>query len=191
MESVKLRVTSLILAIIAAISSLILMMEKIELWKNPDYVPSCTWNILFSCQGPMESWQASTFVIPNPILGMVGYTIMIMVLVLSFTTELPKWVWGAYLAGAGVSLAYLTWLQYATVFDIKALCIYCMVVWACAIPIFWLGTKGYIDAYSYNGKVTSFISRLTPALIITHFGIIILVIYLQFQDFWLFLIGVR
>jgi uncharacterized membrane protein len=189
MKSISIRVTSIVLAFISAVSSLILMMEKIELWKNPDYIPSCSWNPLFSCQGPMNSWQSSALFIPNPIIGIIGYTILIMVLVLSLQAKLPKWVWGGYLFGVTSSLGYLTWLQFQTIYDIKALCIYCMVVWACAIPLFWLAVKGFIDTH-YSKTRWSIISRLTPALITAHYLTLATLIYLQFMDFFHFLLGI-
>lgn len=190
MNSLKLKIVSLVLTVIAAVSSFILMMEEIELWQNPDYIPSCSWNILFSCQGPMESWQATALIVPNPLLGIIGYTILAMVLIISLQTKLPNWVWVGYFIGVSSSLVYLTWLQQATIYEIGALCIYCMIVWACAIPLFWLSVKGFIDTHWAETKL-NIISKLTPTVITVHYMVLLLLIYIQFQDFWLFLFGVR
>ena len=190
MKSKKFIFSSIGLAIIAFIAATVLMMEKIELWKNPNYIPSCSWNPLFSCQGPMNSWQSAALVIPNPMIGMVGFGIVIAILILSLTTTFPKWVWSAYTIGVASAFGYIVWLMTQSLYDIKALCIYCMIVWATLIALVWLTLSNYIQSY-YAKTWLRIIPRLTPALIIATYGTFILLIYVQFHDFFNLILGLR
>ena len=146
--------SSIILAIISLVSATILTLEKIQLWKDPSYVPSCSWNPLFSCQGPMNSWQSSLFVVPNPIIGMMGFAMVITILIISLSVTFPKKIWGLYLIGIALAFIFIIWLMFQTLYVIGALCIYCMVVWAALIPLFWLTAAAlfvhYITQIQFN-----------------------------------------
>ena len=190
MKSKSFLITSIILAFISLLSATQLTLEKIELWKNPDYIPSCSWNPLFSCQGPMNSWQSSVFVVPNPIIGMVGFSLLILIAFTAFFVKLPKWYWTAYLVGITMAMGLIGWLITQSLYDIQALCIYCMIVWTCMIPLFWLTLSNYIKEF-YPESWARFIPRFKIQLIIATYGAVVLMIYTQFQDFFNFLVGVR
>ncbi len=44
----------------------ILILEKLELYRNPDHVTSCDINPWVSCGQVMETWQSELFGFPNP-----------------------------------------------------------------------------------------------------------------------------
>lgn len=176
--------TVISLAFIGLLAALQLMMEKIELWKNPDYVPTCSWNPLFSCQGPMESWQSGVFWgIPNPLIGIVAFVVLIVVSITALNVKFPKWYWGLWLIGITAGWLFAMWLMTQSLYDIKALCIYCMVVWAMVIPLFWITLTTFIKTYS-DKKWTQYLYGARYALIILNYATIILMIYVQFADFF-------
>jgi uncharacterized membrane protein len=175
--------SSIILAIISLVSATILTLEKIQLWKDPSYVPSCSWNPLFSCQGPMNSWQSSLFVIPNPIIGMMGFAMVITILIISLSVTFPKKIWGLYLIGIALAFIFIIWLMFQTLYVIGALCIYCMVVWAALIPLFWLTAAAFVKEY-YSKSKLMIISSMLPSFIIITYGIFIALIYTQFHTFF-------
>lgn len=180
--------SSIILAVFSFVAALILTLEKIQLWKDPSYVPSCSWNPLFSCQGPMNSWQSSLFGLPNPIIGLIGFAIVIAVLVLSLTVTFPKKVWAAYLIGIAVAFIFIIWLMTQTLYVIGALCIYCMVVWATLIPMFWITAAAFVEKYYEKSKLM-LISRMLPSIIVITYGIFIVLIYMRFNTFFTQLIS--
>jgi len=182
--------SSMGLAIIAFISATILTLEKIELWKNPNYIPSCSWNPLFSCQGPMNSWQSSVLVIPNPIIGMVGFGIVIAILILSLTTTFPKKIWALYLGGITAAFSFIVWLMTQSLYDIGALCIYCMVVWSVLIPMFWITLSAFIKEYYPKSKLIIISSYLPTAIFLTYLTFVGL-IYFQFSSFFNQLLGIN
>jgi uncharacterized membrane protein len=188
MKSKSYLITSIVLALISLVSATILTLEKIELWKNPNYIPSCSWNPLFSCQGPMNSWQSSLFVVPNPIIGMVGFSLVILISFTALFVKLPKWYWTLHLIGVTLAFSLIAWLITQSFYDIKALCIYCMIVWTCMIPLFWLTLSSYIKQYYPESKL-AFINRVKVPLIVATYLAVILMMYIQFQSFFNFLLG--
>lgn len=55
----------------------ILILEKLELYRNPDHVTSCDINPWVSCGQVMQTWQSELFGFPNPFIGLVGFTVVI------------------------------------------------------------------------------------------------------------------
>lgn len=188
MKNKTLLIPTIVLALISLISATQLTLEEIQLWKNPDYVPSCSWNPIFSCQGPMSSWQASAFGVPNPIIGMVGFALVILIAFTASFVKLPKWYWTAYLVGISLATILIGWLITQTLYVIGALCVYCMIVWVCMFPLFWLTLSFYIEKF-YPTSWARFIPRFKIPLIIATYGTVLLMVYTRFQDFFNFLLG--
>lgn len=173
-------ISMIVLAFISLVSATQLTLEKIELWKNPDYVPTCSWNPLFSCQGPMQSWQAGVFGIPNPIIGMVGFAFVVLIAFTAFFVQLPKWYWALYSLGVTFAYGFIVWLITQALYDIEALCVYCMIVWVCVIPMFWLTWAEFFKAHYPNNKASFYFNRLKWPIIILNYVIVIVMIYVQF-----------
>lgn len=176
-------ITTIVLALISLISSIQLTLEKIELWKNPNYITSCSWNPVFSCKGPMNSWQSTVFVLPNPIIGIAGFSLVILIAFTALFVKLPKWYWMLYLTGITLATTLVGWLITQTLYDINALCIYCMIVWACVIPLFWL-TLSYVIKEFFPKSWARFLPPLKYVLILFSYGVVIVMIYAQFRPFF-------
>ncbi|MEJ6758402.1 MAG: vitamin K epoxide reductase family protein [Pontimonas sp.] len=102
--------------------------------------PSCDINPFFSCGSVMQSPQATVFFdTPNQLFGVAGYVAVAMVgaaMLAGATFKRPFWI----LVVLGVLAAYLwlMWMFVQAVFAIGFLCLYCMVVWAIHIPLWWI-----------------------------------------------------
>ena len=176
-------ITIIIASIIGVAASTILLFEKIELWKNPDYIPSCSWNPLFSCQGPMMSWQASAiFGIPYPLIGAVGFTLAGVIAVILATSHTPAWLRLAWWIGNGAALVYVFWLMTQSLFVIEALCIYCMVIWAVTIILFWASTATWADNLP-GDQPEPWWGSWVPLTLATLAGVITLIL-VTFRDFF-------
>jgi uncharacterized membrane protein len=118
-----------------------LMVEKVALLRDPAYVPTCSINPILSCGSVMTKPQAEAFGFPNPLLGLVGFTIVVTVgVALLGRARLPRWFWLGLQAGVTFGAVFVHWLIYQSLYVIGALCPYCMVVWAVTMPIFWYVT---------------------------------------------------
>ncbi|HXO51922.1 MAG TPA: vitamin K epoxide reductase family protein, partial [Mycobacterium sp.] len=86
----------LIAGIVGLAAALTLTVEKIEILINPNYVPSCSINPVLSCGSVMVTPQASAFGFPNPLIGIVSFTVVVVTGVLALAkVRLPRWYWAA------------------------------------------------------------------------------------------------
>nr|WP_233148066.1 vitamin K epoxide reductase family protein [Mycobacterium sp. IS-836] len=126
----------LIAGAIGLFASLTLTVEKVKILLNPSYVPSCNFNPIVSCGSVMVTPQASLLGFPNPLLGIVGFTVVVVTGVLAVAKiPLPQWYWVGLGVGTLVGAVFVHWLIFQSLYRIGALCPYCMVVWVVTISL--------------------------------------------------------
>jgi uncharacterized membrane protein len=85
----------------------------------------------------MTTDQAAAFGFPNPLIGIVGFTVVVTIgVVLLAGAHLPRWVRRGLGLGTAFGVGFVHWLMFQSLYRIGALCPYCMVVWAVTIPLF-------------------------------------------------------
>ncbi|RZQ62374.1 vitamin K epoxide reductase family protein [Amycolatopsis suaedae] len=118
-----------------------LTVEKLALLREPDYIPTCSIDPVLSCGSIMSTPQAEVFGFPNPLLGIAGFAVVTTVGAALFAgARFARWFWLGLQAGTTLGVLFVHWLIYQSLYDIGALCPYCMVVWAVTIPVFWYTT---------------------------------------------------
>jgi uncharacterized membrane protein len=123
------------------LASVIITLDKINLLMDKGFVPACSLNPTMDCGLVMKSAQAEAFGFPNPILGIIGFTaVMVMGVSLLAGAKFPAWYWRLFNLGGLLGTIFVHWLIYHSLYSIQALCIWCMVAWAVTIPIFWYTT---------------------------------------------------
>ncbi|WP_431836051.1 vitamin K epoxide reductase family protein [Cellulomonas sp. Y8] len=131
---------AVVLAILAAVglaAACALLLERIAVLEDPTHVPSCTLNPILSCTSVMTSEQASVFGFPNPLIGIVGFTVVLTAAAGMLSgARFGEWYWLALQAGVTFGVVFVHWLAFQSLYRIGALCPYCLVVWAVMIPIF-------------------------------------------------------
>jgi uncharacterized membrane protein len=126
----------LIAGVIGLVASMTLTVEKIDILLNPSYVPSCNINPIVSCGSVMVTPQASILGFPNPLLGLVGFTVVTVTGVLAVAkVPLPQWYWVGLTVGLLIGAAFVHWLIFQSLYRIGALCPYCMVVWVVTVSL--------------------------------------------------------
>ncbi len=126
----------LIAGAIGLAAAMTLTVEKIQLLLNPSYVPSCNINPIVACGSVMVTPQASILGFPNPLLGIVGFTVVLVTGVLAVAkVSLPQWYWAGLAVGLLIGAVFVHWLIFQSLYRIGALCPYCMVVWAATISL--------------------------------------------------------
>ncbi|GGO21717.1 vitamin K epoxide reductase family protein [Micromonospora parathelypteridis] len=176
------------------LAALILIVEKINLLADPDYVPSCSINPILSCGSVMVTPQAEAFGIPNPLIGVAGFTVVATIgVVLLAGARLPTWFWLGLQAGATFGVVFVHWLIYQSLYVIGALCPYCMLVWTVTIPIFLYVTLRTLR--QHGGALPGPVRRVAAvagtyhSLILTGwYAIILLAILNRFWSYWITLI---
>lgn len=152
------RIVAWVLAVggaIGFVASFVLTVEKIALLADPFYIPTCSINPVLSCGSIMKTDQAAVFGFPNPLLGIAGFAVVTTLGVLLLSgVSLPSWVWIGLQAGATAGVLFVHWLIYESLYEIGALCPYCMVVWAVTIPIFWYTSlRNFRPSFQYHSVV--------------------------------------
>jgi len=174
--------------VIGIVASIELIIQKISVLSNPDFVPNCDINPVLSCGSVINTEQASLFGFPNPVLGVIGFTIVIMFGALLFTgVELPRSMWVGLNLGSLAGMFFVIWLVGQSLYVIGALCPWCMVVWAVTIPIFWQVTIDNLASgrLSLGKSLSEIIVALKWILVGASYLIIMALIFVRWQDFWL------
>jgi uncharacterized membrane protein len=174
--------------VIGIFASIELIVQKIAVLSNPDYVPNCDINPVLSCGSVINTEQASLFGFPNPVLGVIGFTVVIMFGALLLTgVALPRSMWLGLNLGALAGMFFVIWLVGQSLYVIGALCPWCMVVWSITIPIFWQVTTDNLASERLNLGISlsEIIVTLKWILIASSYLIIMALIFVRWQDFWL------
>lgn len=168
----------------------IITLEKLELLKNPAYTPSCDINPLINCGPVMASGQASAFGFPNPFIGLAAFAVLITIGMALFAgAKFKRWFWIGLQIGTTLGLAFVFWLFYQTVYQIGALCPYCMVVWVVVITLFVYTTlynlrTGVIPTPKGWEKFVAFLQRHHGDILLVWFLIIVGLILNHFWYYW-------
>ncbi len=174
----------LIAGVIGFISSATLLIEKIEMLKDPKYVPTCSINPVMACGSVINTPQASVFGPPNPLIGVAAFCVVIVTGVLAVAkVPLPRWYWTGLMTGSALAVAFVQWLKYETLYEIGALCPYCMVVWTVTIPLFVVVASIALQPLAGNRVARTLYNWRWP-LVAVWFTSVILEILVRFWDYW-------
>lgn len=173
--------TGLITSLIALVAAFTIMVEKIHLLANPDYVTSCSVNAIISCSPVMSSPQASVFFgMPNPLLGIAGFSVVACLYFVSFFVRLPRFVWVINTVGSLLALIFCFWLATEALYVINAICIYCFIVWIMMSVLFWFGVKPLVEGTRAH-ELQFWVKIGVIATILIFLGMI----YFAFSDYWI------
>ncbi len=175
---------------IGLLMAFIITVEKIQLLKDPTFVPECNINPIISCGNIMSSDQASAFGFPNPLIGLMGFSVVVTIgMAMLAGAKFKKWFWQGLQIGTILGVAFCMWLFYEAVYEIGSLCPYCIVVWAVTIPMLiyttvWNIRNGFITISARFKKITdSFLNHHGDILFLWYLGIF-LAILTHFWYYW-------
>lgn len=175
----------LISGLVGTLASVVLVVERIELLENPDYVPSCSIGPILSCGSVMQSWQASAFGISNPIIGVATFPLVFATgAALLAGARLAAWYWWGLLVGCLAATVFTHWLAWQSLYDIGALCPYCMVAWVATMT----GLLATASHLARAGRLPRFLASYAPSIMFGWIALMVLLIFLRFSDYWLSLI---
>ncbi len=174
----------LIAGVIGLLAAADLLVEKIEMLKNPEYVPSCSINPVLACGSVITTPQAEAFGPPNPLFGVIAFTLVIVTGVLALTgVSLPRWYWVGLMIGTGLGVVFVHWLIFESLYQIGALCPYCMVVWSVTVPLFVVVSSIALQPLAGN-PVARAIYHWRWSLATLWFTAVGLMILVRFWDYW-------
>ncbi|MFF2952876.1 vitamin K epoxide reductase family protein [Kitasatospora sp. NPDC057965] len=180
----------LIAALIGLAASAVLTFDKLRILEDPSYIPSCNLNPVISCGSVMRTDQAEVFGFPNPLLGLAAFGALAAVGAgLLAGAAYRRWFWLGLQAGTLFGVGFVHWLIDQALYDIGALCPYCMVVWATVVTLFWYTTlhnlrSGVIPVGPRLQPVAREAARYHWALPVLWAAVIALLILNRFWSYW-------
>lgn len=180
----------IICGLLGLFSAYHITIDKFSLLEDPMFVPSCSINPIFSCQNVMTSEQANAFGFPNPILGLIGFSAVIVV---GFTLlaggKMKAWYWRLFNLGSLFGIVFCHWLIYQAIYNIGSLCLWCIVVWAVTWMIFLYTTlynvrQKYWKPTGTLKKVLAFIDLNSLGILFAWYVVIISLILEHFWFYW-------
>ncbi|MFR9727596.1 vitamin K epoxide reductase family protein [Saccharopolyspora sp. MS10] len=172
---------------VGLVSAFALTVEKILKLGNPDYVPSCSLNPIVSCGSVMDSPQASLFGFPNPLLGIAAFAaLMAAGAALTGGFAAPRWFWLGLQLGSALGVVFVHWLIAQSLYEIGALCPYCMVVWAVTIPIFWYTTLHVLRSGHLGGGAAAgaALAKFHSLVLVLWYLVIVVLVLQAFWSYW-------
>lgn len=177
----------LIAGVIGLVASMALTIEKFKILLDPHYVPPCNVNPIVSCGSVMTTPQASLLGFPNPLLGIIGFTVVMVTGVLAVAkVPLPQWYWIGLTVGTLIGATLVHWLIFQSLYRIGALCPYCMVVWAVTIPLLVVLVSIVFRPALERGDsaVARVLYQWRWSLVTLWFTAVFLLIMVRFWDYW-------
>jgi uncharacterized membrane protein len=121
--------TMLFSAGLSLIASFVLSIDAVRLAENPAVDLSCNINSVISCGTVGTSWQAHLFGFPNAFLGLVAEPVVITIAVASLGgVRFPRWFMFSAQIVYTIGVIFAYWLFYQAMFNIGALCPWCLLV---------------------------------------------------------------
>ncbi len=177
-------------------ASFLLTLERFHVASDPNATLSCDVATFISCKSVMLSPEAKLLGFPNPLIGLAAFMAPFFIgFAILAGAKFAAWFWRTLFGGMVLGFSFVTWLFTVAVFDIGALCPYCMIAWAAMIPLFWqlfahgaregylpvpLSTVGFfVRAYDYAWLVA-----------LVNLLIIAITILIHFWNLWLQFFGI-
>lgn len=179
---------------VGLLAAAVLLIEKIALIENPDYVPSCSINPILSCGSVMTTSQAEAFGFPNPVIGVAGFSMVLTTgVALLAGGVLRRWYWLGLHAGVTFGIAFVHWLIFQSLYRIDALCPYCMVVWVVTIPLFLYVTlhnlrTGALSTPRLLARAVDVVDEYRGVVLTAWYLVVAALITQRFWDYWLTLL---
>lgn len=176
-RNIGLAIFLIVVSGIGLLAAFVLTVEKIHALQFPGEAASCDFSVIVQCGKNLSSWQGSTFGFPNPLLGLVGWPVVMATGVgLLAGARYAAWYWRAFNLGAAMALGFVLWLFSQSVFSLGTLCPWCMVTWVSAIPFFWVITFWNMKngVWGTSERMRSWGDRLlqwSPTIILVSFAI--------------------
>ncbi|MFI0942120.1 vitamin K epoxide reductase family protein [Streptomyces sp. NPDC021020] len=161
-----------------------LLQAKVE---GKTYTPGCSLNPIISCGSVMESDQAHVFGFQNPIIGLVAFPVLITLAVGMFAGARYKaWFWYGLQAGGLFGVCFISWLQYQTIYNINAICLWCCLAWIVTIATFWYTAVHNIKhgLYKVPAKAKALVLEFHWVVPVLWYGVIAMLILVHFWYYW-------
>ena len=148
---------------------------------------SCSLNPVISCGDVMQSSQAHVFGFQNPIIGLAAFAVLITLAMGMFAGARYKpWFWYGLQAGGLFGVCFISWLQYQTIYNINAVCLWCCLAWVVTIATFWYTAVHNIKhgLIRVPAKARALVLEFHWVVPVLWYGVIAMLILVHFWYYW-------
>ncbi|VXB58756.1 vitamin K epoxide reductase family protein [Nocardioides sp. AX2bis] len=179
-----------VLGALGLLAAFTLTVDKLKLLADPSFTPACDINPIVSCGSVMASDQAEVFGFPNSLLGLIGFAAVVTLgLSLALGARLPRTVLAGLALGGLAGLVFVHWLAFQTLYEINALCPWCLVVWAVTIPTaVWSTLVAAGAGTSRSPRVVEKLWNVRYLIVLGWYLLLAGAILERFWDFWVTLL---
>lgn len=159
----SLGVLMVVAGVLGLLAAMVLTIDRFTLLEDPDAQLACNLSPFIACGPVMESRAGALFGFPNPLLGIIGFSVVLTTGVVRLTgAALPRWYHRGMQVGVLLAAVFITWLQTQTLYVIGALCLWCLLVWTVTIPLVVAVTLENAAAGRLGGGLQRVGTRLRP-----------------------------
>lgn len=116
-------------SLLSLVASFVLSVDAIAIAADPDAILACNINAVISCGTVGSTWQANLLGFPNAFLGLIAEPVVITIAVASLGgVRFPRWFMLAAQIVYTIGFGFAYWLFYQSMFNINALCPWCLLV---------------------------------------------------------------
>ncbi|MCA9348924.1 vitamin K epoxide reductase family protein [Candidatus Saccharibacteria bacterium] len=177
----------ILVAAFGLVASINLTVEEIKTLKDTNHIASCSVSPIVSCTSSIGSDQGQVLGPPNPLLGTAAFGALLSVAFGALAgAKYKKWFWQVMWAAGVLGLLSVVWFISQALYELNALCIYCMMTWTVVIPTFV-----YLTLYAHLQKhiklpkqIASLFEKYHLTLLISMYAVVILLIYFRFDYYW-------
>jgi len=189
-NNVTVWVTMLIASAASLVASFVLAIDALTLAEDPNAELGCNINAVISCGTVATSWQSSLLGFPNAFLGLVTEPVVITLAVAALGgVRFPRWFMLSAQVVYTVGLLFAYWLFEQAMFDIGALCPWCLLITLATTLVFF--EMSYVNIRDDNlylprraqAALTTFVrSNFDIMLVIAWLLVLVLAVVLKYGE---------
>jgi uncharacterized membrane protein len=169
-------VTMLVASAASLVASFVLSVDALRLAENPNADLGCNLNTVISCGTVANSWQASLLGFPNAFLGMVTEPVVITLAVAGLAgIRFPRWFMFAAQVVYTIGLVFAYWLFHQAMFEIGALCPWCLLITLATTLVFF--EMSYVNIRDDNLYLPRRLQAACTSFIRSDFDVILVVVW--------------
>jgi uncharacterized membrane protein len=183
-------VTMLVASVASLVASFVLSVDALRLAEDPTADLGCNINAVISCGTVAGSWQSSVLGFPNAFLGLMTEPVVITIAVAALGgVKFPRWFMFAAQVVYTIGLGFAYWLFHQAMFDIGALCPWCLLITLATTLVFFEMT--YVNIRDDNlflprraqAALTSFVrSNLDLMVVVAWVLFLVLAVVLKYGE---------
>lgn len=175
--------------IIGIASSMILVYDQIQIWKNPHFLPTCNLNPIVNCGTVIHSNQGDIFGIPAPFFGLLLFPALLTIGISLFAgATYRRWFWRGLQVGATGGVVFALWLYWLSLYRVHALCPFCLAVDTVVYTAAWYITLYNLSAGNLGNRWQH--SRAVQFVLRHHLDVLllwfVLITVVALKHFWYF-----